>query len=419
LMLVMSPLRILQVAHDHPDWTPGGTELVAHDLTAALNAVPGLSARFLAAGTRLHRPEAIPGELSAKGPDFVLTTGAYDRFTLLRQDGAAWVGALARLMDQVQPDIVHLHGLDRIGAEVVPALRRIAPAVRIVLTLHDYQLICPQEGLMLTHPEGALCPAATPDRCHRCVPDIAAARHALRKAHLQAVLAQVDLMVAPSRFLRDRFVAWGVDAARIRVIGNAVPLLAAANNAPPRHRRNRFAMFGNMSRHKGVLVALDAAARCKAAGADLRLALHGSLGWAEEEFRNDFATALQASAPLAQHLGPYQRADLARLMQQVDWVLVPSVWWENAPLVVLEAQAMGLPVVCSGIGGMAELVQNGIDGLHVPAGDAAALAEAMVMAAADTDLWSRLASAAPHRTQATHVAEHVALYQGLLSRVAA
>lgn len=415
----MPPLRILQVAHDHPDWTKGGTELVAHDLTAALNAQLGLTARFLAAGTRLHRPDSIPGQLSALGQDFVLTTGAYDRFTLLRQDGADWVAALKRLVDQVKPDIVHLHGLDRIGAEVVPALRRIAPAVRIVLTLHDYQLICAQEGLMVTVPDGALCPGAAPDRCHRCLPDIAASRHALRKAHLLATLAQVDLMVAPSQFLKDRFVDWGVDPSRIRVIANAVPLPALASDRKPRPRRNRFALFGNMARHKGVLVALDAAERCLFAGADLRLALYGGLGWADAGFRTDFAAALRAASPLAQHLGPYQRGDLARLMQDIDWVIVPSVWWENAPLVILEAQAMGRPVICSGIGGMAELVLDGENGLHVPPGDAAALAEVMQMASADAALWSRLSGAAPHRPHGLHVAEHLALYQGLLSRVAA
>ena len=78
-------------------------------------------------------------------------------------------------------------------------------------------------------------------------------------------------------------------------------------------------------------------------------------------------------------------------MRHADWIVVPSIWWENAPLVIHEARAAGRPVICSGIGGMAELVEDGVDGLHVPPGDAAALAETHARRATDPDLWARLA----------------------------
>ena len=415
----MPPLRILQIAHDHPDWTCGGTEIVARDLARALDAQPGVSARFLVAATRLQRPCSTPGTLQAMGEDFVIVTGVYDRFTMLRQDGPDWVAALGRVLDLVRPDVVHLHGLDRIGAEVVPAIRRLAPGCRIVLTLHDYQLICPNEGLMLTS-EGAQCPGATPDRCRRCIPAIPVTRHALRKAHLMAVLSQVDQIIAPSRFLRDAFVTWGVASDRIKVIANgvvapAVPLACERRQSLP---RNRFAFFGNISRHKGVLVLLQAAARLADGKETLRINLHGGLGWADEGFRAEFAAGLRDAALVAQHLGPYSRFDVTRLMQNYDWIVVPSLWWENAPLVILEAQAAGIPVVCSGIGGMAELVADGRNGLHVPPNDVAALTETLRAAALDAPLWSRLAAASQAPSHAAHVEQHLALFQKL-ARVSA
>jgi glycosyltransferase involved in cell wall biosynthesis len=415
----MSPLRILQVAHDHPDWTPGGTEILARDLVSALATREGIDARFLAACTSLQRPGAVPGSLSAHGDDFVLHTGTYDRFSMTRLDGPAWVGALETVLDSVRPDIVHLHGLDRIGAEVIPAVQRLAPRCRIVLTLHDYQLICANDGLLLTTGDSARCKGAQPDRCRRCFPDHSAARHALRKAHLLALLSGVDLFIAPSAFLRERFIEWGLDAARIRLVPNAV-----ACSAPPpeaageRARPNRFAFFGNIARHKGPLVLLDAAARLMDAGDDLRVALHGSLGWADAGFRREFDARLAAAAPLAQHLGPYDRADVLRLMRQCDWIVVPSIWWENAPLVIHEAQTAGRPVICSGIGGTAELVEDGVTGLHVPPGDAAALAETM-RAATDPGLWGRLAVATAAPNYADFVEAHVGIYQRLFDRVPA
>lgn len=415
----MNRTSILQIAHDHPDWTAGGTEILAHDLTRALDSHEGISARFLAAATALQRPDDAPGTLSAHGSDFVLRTGAYDRFSMVRLDGTDWLAGLARVLRTVRPDIVHLHGLDRIGVEVIPAVKRMARKARIVLTLHDYQLICANDGLLLTQGEGARCRGARADRCHGCFPAINTARHALRKAHLMAVLDLVDAFIAPSRFLRERFIDWGLDPARIRLVPNAVAGLDAPQTAPEtRARRNRFAFFGNIAPHKGPLVLLDAAARL--GGEDVSVTLHGGLRWAEPAFRAAFEAGLAAARPVAQHLGPYDRCEVQRLMRGCDWVVVPSLWWENAPLVILEAQAAARPVICSGLGGMAEMVTHGITGLHVPAGDAAALAETMRQAASDPDLWERLAAWAP-KTGAhdAFVAQHLELYSGLCNRVPA
>lgn len=418
----MTGTRILQIAHDHPDWTTGGSEIVAHDLTRALDARAGVSARFLAAATSLQRPDVAPGALHALGEDFVLRTGAYDRFSMLRLDGENWVASLTRVLRTVVPNVVHLHGLDRIGAEILPVLRRLAPKCRIVLTVHDYQLICANDGLMLTVQDQARCGAAQTDKCHRCFPEIAAARHGLRKAHLMALLEFVDIFVAPSMFLRDRLVEWGIAPARILVVANAVTQPQTTPTAtPPRSTgRNRFAYFGNISRHKGVLVLLEAAARLKAAGEAVRIDFHGGLGWADDAFRNEFATGLAAAAPVAQHLGPYERTDVQRLMRQADWVVVPSIWWENAPLVISEAKAAGRPVICSEIGGMAELVEDGMNGLHVPASNAAALAETISRAGTEPGLWDRMvAGIEPPKCHTEFVDEHLSLYGQVLGRKAA
>lgn len=377
--------RILQIVHDHPAFTNGGTEWIAHDLTQALRQ-RGSPTTLLAAATALQRPDAQPGTIERLGDGYLLRTGRYDTFSMTRLDGTAWVGAMDRLLAECRPEIVHLHGLDRIGAEIVPYLRARLPHARLVLTLHDMQIPCARDGLMVTA-EGGLCRGASPDGCRRCLPQLPVARHALRTAHLQAVLAGIDRFVAPSRFLKDRFVAWGLESARIAVVPNGVPVTSAPGLPT---RGDRFAFFGNIAEHKGVHVLLEAAARCARAGADLQVTLHGGFTWAAADARERFATALERAAPVAQHLGPYDRRDLPSLLARTDWVVVPSTWWENAPLVILEAQAAGRPVICSGIGGMAELVTDGVDGLHVPPGDAAALAETLTRAA-DASLCRALA----------------------------
>lgn len=412
----MSGITILQIAHDHPDWTAGGTEIVARDLARGLDSRPGVTARLLVAATSLQRPEMAPGSLGAIGPDRVVRTGAYDRFQMARLDGMAWIASLSAILGETRPDVVHLHGLDRLGIEALPVLRRQAPRARIVLTLHDYQLICANEGLLMSPGEGARCLGATPDGCRRCFPERTAAQHALRRTTLLAALSMVDRFIAPSAFLRDRFVAWGVAPERISVIPNAIALARPASDAAPRARRSRFGFFGQIAPHKGVLVLLDAARRLKGTG--LGLTLHGGLGHAPTAFRMAFEGALAAADPVAQHLGPYDRSETIARMRAVDWVVVPSLWWENAPLVIEEARAAGRPVIVSGHGGLAESVAHGVDGLHVPAGDAAALAETMIEAS-DPLLWARLATAREPADHDAFLDAHLALYATLSRRIAA
>ena len=124
----MSGMQILQVAHDHPDWTPGGTEIVAHDLARALDARDGY--RRPVPG-RLHLAAA-PWRGAGHPRRARPRPRAADRRLRPLLDDAArrrqrWIAALGQVLATVRPDIVHLHGLDRIGAEVIPVVRRLAP----------------------------------------------------------------------------------------------------------------------------------------------------------------------------------------------------------------------------------------------------------------------------------------------------
>ena len=111
-------------------------------------------------------------------------------------------------------------------------------------------------------------------------------------------------------------------------------------------------------------------------------------------------------------LGPYHREDVARLVRDVDWVIVPSIWWENAPLVIQEAFQHRRPVICSDIGGMAEMVRDGVDGLHFRVADPASLAATMRRATDDPREWERLvAGMASARTIDESADDHLALYR--------
>ena len=145
---------------------------------------------------------------------------------------------LAKLAVGVR-DIAHLRTLQAARAAAAPPLRhhtRSVPrrAAEITAGGSIYWVVA---GAMVVRQrvldvvedrwdDGARCAGSSPDRCRRCFPDQGAARHALRRAHLMALLHEVDTFIAPSRFLRDRFVAWGIDGARISILPNAVEAMA-------------------------------------------------------------------------------------------------------------------------------------------------------------------------------------------------
>jgi len=116
-------------------------------------------------------------------------------------------------------------------------------------------------------------------------------------------------------------------------------------------------------------------------------------------------------------VGKYAHDQLPTLLANVDWVVVPSIWWENSPLVIQEAFMHGRPVICSDIGGMAEKVTDGVDGLHFRSGDPASLAGAIDRAAVTPGLWEALARGIrPIYDIAEQVGVMESLYASLLER---
>ena len=410
--------RVLIVSHGHPAFDGGGAELCAHDLFLELRRAGLADAYFLGCVTALHRPS--DGECSLQSYDsaereFLLHVGEFDPVMLAHGMESRSLDDFGRVLDRLKPDIVHFHHLYQIGAESLALARNRVPRARFLLTLHDFHPICHHDGLMIRTDSGALCKAASADACHACFGDISSSRFALRTRHLQNMLALVDRFVVPSQFLGRRFADWGIDETLITHIPNGVPEDIAPLNAEDPGKRNRFAYFGNIAPHKGILVALEAAARI-GGDVDLTLTLHGEMHHQGDAFMATFSRGLKRAGNRAFYRGPYERRDVSELMAAADWIIVPSTWWENAPLTILEAFRHQRPVIASDIGGMAEMVDHGVNGFLFRKGDADGLARLISDVATADGLWDRLAAATPPVPTTEETAgRHAALYAELLS----
>jgi glycosyltransferase involved in cell wall biosynthesis len=133
------------------------------------------------------------------------------------------------------------------------------------------------------------------------------------------------------------------------------------------------------------------------------------------EFQERLKKLIDDAGRRVRFYGAYQNADMPRLMRSVDWVVLPSIWWENSPVVIQEALHHRRPIICSDIGGMAEKVQDGRDGLHFRAGSAQDLADRLSEVLGKPEAWDRLhATLRPPTGHAESARAHADLYRRLL-----
>ncbi len=408
-------MRVLVAAHSHAELSNGGAEIAAFELFRSLRGRADCDAWFLGCdrsaggerlGTVLHQP------FSER--EYLYCTGEFDWFKFANRD-PRFPAEIKRLFADLAPDVVHFHHYINFGIEVFQLLRSVRPACRIILSLHEYLAICHHYGQMVTTRHRNLCYEASQSRCQGCFPEFDKSDFFLRQRYIMRFLDLVDEFVAPSRFLAERYVAWGLPAGKVTVLENLMPPQPTATPAAPATDGPlRVGFFGQISGLKGINVLLAAAETLAAQGRDdVSCEIFGDYRGQPPEFQRDFLDRLAKAGGNLHFHGPYDRARIDRLMQSVHAVLVPSVWWENSPLVIQEALRNRRPVLCSDIGGMAEKVREGIDGFQFQAGSALALTSLLRRLAADR---GRLAEMTARMTGVPALVstqdDYVALYRG-------
>ncbi|WFE91191.1 glycosyltransferase family 4 protein [Roseibium porphyridii] len=416
-------LRVLIISHGHPTLSLGGAEVASYNLHLGLKAQPGTQSFFLA---RVGNEYPRHGQSALMGVDdaddeLLFHADDYDPFLVSNRNTGDLCRDLRRFVRTLRPDVVHFHHFIGLGLEALYTVRDALPDAVILVTFHEFLSICHHHGQMVKTKGHKLCKAASPIACHGCFPDIAPGAFLRRQQFIQAMLSVADGYVSPSQFLADRYVAWGLPQNKISVIENGLNVREAADVRPVSggsERRCRFAFFGQMTPYKGIDVLLDAVHRIPQSvwGDDATLTIHGgNLERQPEEFRQRIGELLDTAGQRVRFAGSYQNTDMPSLVRQADWIMMPSVWWENSPVIIQEAFFHGRPIICSDIGGMAEKVRPGIDGLHARASSPEDLADRMCEALTNQDLWSRLrAGIQPPKTHLESAGEHVVLYRDVM-----
>ena len=237
---------------------------------------------------------------------------------------------------------------------------------------------------------------------------------AARSQRLQQVLARVDQVISPSRFLAESLAADGLHFPTLKVEATGVPL--PTDSMQPRGTTEgalRVLFLGTWVRHKGPQVLAQALATLPEDLFTDGLIQAQSVGPVPfPAFQQDTLADSHGRLLARPAVEP---SEVPALLASVDVVVIPSLWAENAPLVALEARAAGTPVIASRLGGLPELVRDGVDGRLFPPGDVQALADILEELARNRASLQTLANGLrPPRSVADFVAAIEATYCELL-----
>lgn len=274
------------------------------------------------------------------------------------------------VIGRARPTVAHAHNVyHHISPSIFGALK--AEGVPVVMTAHDLKVACPAYKMLS---RGHVCERCSGGRIHnvliqRCVKDsvlVSGLVFMETLVHRSFGLYRntLDRLVTPSRFYRDKLAEWGWDANRIAYIPNCID----ATQFTPRDQEGGYFVYaGRLSPEKGLTTLVRAAALSRQ-----RLVLAGS--GPEEPTLRRLVDTLGAEVVFA---GYQNKPELKQLIGEALALVLPSEWYENAPISVLEAYALGRPVIGTRIGGIPELVLHGETGILVTPGDATTLAEGL------------------------------------------
>jgi glycosyltransferase involved in cell wall biosynthesis len=210
--------------------------------------------------------------------------------------------------------------------------------------------------------------------------------------HIRQVCRDISLFLAPSYFLCDQFLAFGIPPKKIIFSECGLPAQPAQPNGRSLDpKRLIFGYIGVVDPVKGVHVLVEAFAPLR--NAELHI-YGGETDYAPYPDKRKFLSLLQQS-PHIRMMGRYENFEVGRILREVDVVVAPSIWYENAPLVIREAFLAGKPVVTAAFGGMREWVRDGVNGLLFQPRDVLDLRRTLERFIADPDLVRRLSNAFP------------------------
>lgn len=432
-------MKILKVIHGYPMRYNAGSEVYSQTLCQGLAAHHEVHVF-----TREEDPFAPDYRLrKEKDPDdaritlhLVNNPRLKDRY---RAEGVDQ--RFAEVLAEVQPDVVHVGHLNHLSTSLIKEAAKLG--IPIVYTLHDYWVMCPRGQFMQTLPKDPhnLWSACDGQEDHKCAERCYARYFSgapneyrsdvdywqgwvnRRMSHMREMVELVDLFIAPARYLQNRYRDdFGLPERKLIYLDYGFDRKRSEGRNRTKESDFTFGYIGTHIPAKGIhdLIRAFGLLQGKA-----RLRIWGRPRGQETAALKDIAASLPAEINgKIEWMPEYRNQDIVRcVFNRVDAVVVPSIWVENSPLVIHEAQQARVPVITANVGGMAEYVHHEVNGLLFEHRSIASLAEQMQRFVDAPDLASNLGNRGyvfSHSGDIPDIDNHVqdieALYQRVLRR---
>jgi len=440
IVAVESPLRILLPVHHFLPHHAAGTELYTAKLARQLCQ-------------RGYQVEIVTIDSTTRGSagELIEEVAEYDEIPVHRlsfnldaaPDRDRWLfdnpllGAwFERYFQTTKPDLVHFQGGYLLG--VAPILAARASGVPSVLTLHDYWFLCPRHTLL--RGDNTLCPEVPTDPavcvwCNALMKrryqvadrlskgaagesaarlDFFGKRQTLtsRRACIADALSGIGAIISPSAFMAS-IMKDVVDLRQIDVVRFGFEP-ADRESVPAFTQRDelRVGFIGQVNEHKGVHLLVEAFRRLRSTR-PLRLDIYGNIPM--PAYRQRLERLANGDSRIHFH-GRFENAQVANILASFMVCVAPSIWYENSPIAIQEAQNARVPVITAALGGMQELVQDGVNGLHFVARSTDSLAAQLQRLLDEPDLLSRLQEGA-RATQTRSLSDEMDAIEALYQRV--
>ncbi len=311
-----------------------------------------------------------------RGADFE-QPGAGDLLRFLYSHDA--VKSIRRLLKDTDINLAHFHiYYGKLTASILEVLKR--DGIPLIQTLHEYKLTCPVYSHLSNDQICEACEGkhfwrALPKRCNRG--SLARTALSVTESYVSKMLGAVkkfDHFISVSHFLRKKMISHGMPEDKISTVHNFVDV---SDITPNFSEGDYILYFGRVHRSKGILTLIEAAVPLT----DVPIYIVG-----DGEAMSEVQQIIEQNGCKHIHLLGFKQGDeLRELIRNSICTVLPSEWYENCPMSVLESYAYGKPVIGADIGGIPELIVDSVDGFLVPSGEPETLRDRLLWMFAHKD----------------------------------
>lgn len=360
-------IRVLLVSHLFPPYCLGGSEIVAYEQAKALRH-RGFDIRVFAGKIDdLQERYGIRREKNCfKVTRVNLHNADFNHLASVNFDKKELQDKFSRVLYETAPDIVHFHNIYSFSLKMINEVHKMH--IPAVMTLHDYWPIC-FKNILITD-NGSVCEKKGKDCgwCHErpfitgSNPDSLAERN----RYFMEYLMKIDTLISPSNYLMHRFIECGIPSGKIQMINNGINVSKFRGiNKRRLFSKLTLGYVGQIIEHKGIENFLRALSLLNNQERGcLSVLIFGTGEKAFVEYCKNLARELRLGE-IVKFCGSVKNSKINQVYEKIDVLVVPSVWPENSPVTIMESLASGTPVLASHIGGIPELIKDGVQGyLH-------------------------------------------------------